>query len=730
MSATANAQLPWEGRRATPAFPWRILSKAGEGAMGEVYLAEDQDLGRRVAIKVIKPELLSSLSAADAQAAIQRFVQEARAAAALSHPGVPAVHRIGTEGGWPYIVMEWLDGQTLDGILAGRRRLPAEQAAWLGLQVLSVLETAHGAGIVHRDIKPENLLLTRDRRLKVTDFGIAHVRGSSLARTQVGALLGTPSYAAPEQLAGQPVDGRADLYSLGAVLYQALVGRPPFEATSLYELIQLVQTQPPLPPRTAVPGLPAALEAAILHALAKRPEDRFSTAREMAAVLQPFAASPGAAPRSAPATTLASVQTVWTSGATPQELVAGAVRQWPATPLGRRPTEPLLAQLAERPLHAPAFSGALDVGTATLLYYDGVLYAAFAPSTGRSGDEVVEGLAAEIDATLHAVPPGVEPRLPSLLASVLRPHEASWLDAGVTDLPRLAWKLADDGFDGALRIERGPLLGFALFSKGARVLDLFGEGWPAAAGRSRWERWITESGARARTEPRRASFPSLSFRQQLAECPLDVVRPAPPGEAAIRSDAAAEARAIRLESRGHSLHRSGSLLSSLVDEDPAQAAARWLLAELPLQFEQFGRTPRWRKLVEPLSEVREVRLHHAALGANTLPFAAATFGPNGDLSHLVDRAATGSPEAVRAFADRVLAVKQAGAPKLGGALLFAPRFSEEALGAYLELLRGAKARLFGALSHREGFVRLGVSDGVHLLLVEEGGEHRRPLVPE
>ncbi len=727
--AEAAPELPWRGGGPSPSFPWRILAKAGEGAMGEVYLAEDPELGRRVAIKVMRPDLLSGLPAADARAALQRFVQEARAAAALSHPGVPAIHRVGTEGGWPFIVMEWLDGPTLEQALGGRR-LPPPQAAWLGLQILSVLEAAHGAGIVHRDIKPGNLVVTRDRRVKLTDFGIAHVHGSALARTQAGAILGTPQYAAPEQLAGRPVDGRADLYAVGAVLYQALCGRPPFEAATVYELIHRVQSESPPAPGALVPGLPPAWDALLSRALAKRAEDRFANAREMAAALAPLATPAAAAPvRAAPEPTLASVPVARLSGSTPQALVASLVRQWPATPLGRRPVAPLLDQLAERPLHAPAFSGALELPGAVLLYYDGVLYGAFDPSGGPCGDAVVDALAPEAEATLRAAPSSLDPRAITLLASLSRGAGGDWLDGAVTDLPRLAGKLSADGFDGALRLARGPALGFALFSKGTRLLDLLGDGWPDA-GRERWERWIGTSGARARVEPREVDFPSLSFRQQLAECALDIVRPAAPAGGALRSDAVAEAQALRLQPRGPSLHRSGSMLDALVGGDPAQAAARWLLAELPIQFDQFGRTARWRKLVEPLASAREIRLHHALLGPGARGFDAAAFDGAGRATHLLDRVAAGSREAVEAFAARARAAKSGPAPALGGAVLFAPRFDDEALDAYLRALRGAGRSLRGVLSHREGFVRTSAADGFHLLLVEEDGGRRRPLVPE
>ena len=160
----------------TASFPYRVLAKVGEGAMGEVYRAEDLDLGRQVAIKVIRPDSTAPLRGSDPQATLNRFLQEARAAAALSHPGVTTVHRVGSEGGHPYIAMEWLEGHTLEELIARGGRLPPEQAARIGLQVLSTLEAAHAAGVIHRDIKPGNLMVLPSGRIKVTDFGVAQVR--------------------------------------------------------------------------------------------------------------------------------------------------------------------------------------------------------------------------------------------------------------------------------------------------------------------------------------------------------------------------------------------------------------------------------------------------------------------------------------------------------------------------------------------------------------------------
>lgn len=344
----------------TPSFPYRIVQKVGEGAMGIVYRAEDLELGRQVAIKVIKPAHLASLSGQEAQAAVHRFMQEARAAAALAHPNATIVHRVGTEAGRPFIAMEWIEGRTLEEHVAQRKRLPLDQVARIGLQVLAVLSAAHELGIVHRDIKPANLMVTPDGRLKVTDFGIARVQGSLLAQTQAGLILGTPKYSAPEQLAGRAVDRRADLYALGGVLYEASCGHPPFEATNLYELMNDVQLRPPTPPSLHVPGLLPAFEAFVLRALAKKPEDRFASAREMALALQPFLAKPAANAAIGLQTTSVSarIPVVPVEGQTPLGLVAGAVRSWPARARLAARTRPRCSTGSSSALSTPRRSAA------------------------------------------------------------------------------------------------------------------------------------------------------------------------------------------------------------------------------------------------------------------------------------------------------------------------------------------------------------------------------------
>ena len=258
----------------------------GHGGMAIVYLARDVELERPVAVKLLADNL-----AAD-EAFRERFVREAKVAARLAHPNIVGVFDTGEdEDGRPYIVMEYVDGRTLADVLAERGRLPADEVVRIAVQACAGLERAHDAGLVHRDVKPGNLLLREDGILKIADFGIA--RAAETTRlTELGTVLGTASYLAPEQAAGKEVTAAADIYSLGVVLYEALTGRPPYNPRSLPELAVQQQRGSITPPRELEPSAPPAVEAAVMRALARAPEQRPASAAELARELDGGAAAP------------------------------------------------------------------------------------------------------------------------------------------------------------------------------------------------------------------------------------------------------------------------------------------------------------------------------------------------------------------------------------------------------------------------------------------------------
>jgi len=257
---------------------YKITEKIGEGGMGAVYRGVDMMLEREVAIKALRPELGSQ------PAVVERFRSEAVTLAKLNHPNIATLYNFFRQGDHFFMVLEFVRGATLDRIINEHGAMSCEQAITMFAQVLEGIDHAHRFGVVHRDIKPGNVMLTQTGTLKVLDFGIARVLGTS-RMTKTGHLIGTIEYMSPEQVRGQETDARSDIYSLGMLLYEMLTGRVPFSTDSEFELMKSQVEAIPPPPRDFAPHIPDAIEEAILKSLAKRPEDRFQTAGDFRAVL-------------------------------------------------------------------------------------------------------------------------------------------------------------------------------------------------------------------------------------------------------------------------------------------------------------------------------------------------------------------------------------------------------------------------------------------------------------
>jgi serine/threonine-protein kinase len=251
--------------------------------MAQVYRAIDLQLDRPVALKVLFPELSVD------KTFVERFRREAQAAANLSHPNIVPVFDWGEDDGVYFIVMEYIDGRSLSAVLRDPQKLPPNQIAQIGAGVAAALAFAHRHGVVHRDVKPGNILITPDGEVKVTDFGIARAVNTEESLTQTGAVMGTAAYFSPEQAEGKTVDARSDIYSLGVVLYEMAVGRPPFTGDSPVAVASKHVRDQPVLPRVANPACPAALEAVVMKAMAKDPASRYGSAEELRADLLRFA---------------------------------------------------------------------------------------------------------------------------------------------------------------------------------------------------------------------------------------------------------------------------------------------------------------------------------------------------------------------------------------------------------------------------------------------------------
>ena len=267
---------------------YRIESKLGEGGMGVVYKAHDPRLNRTVAIKVLPPERVADPDVK------QRFVQEARAASALNHPGIVTIHDIRSDAGIDFIVMECVEGTTLERLIAATGLRPA-QVPRFAAQIADALSKAHGSGILHRDLKPSNVMVAPDGRVKVLDFGLAklleqpHAQNDATtmaALTKEWAVLGTPAYMSPEQADGRKLDARSDIFSLGAMVYEMATGQRPFTGASTPSILAKILAEDPKPPSEIVPSISTDLEKTILRCLRKDPDRRFQTMADLKVALE------------------------------------------------------------------------------------------------------------------------------------------------------------------------------------------------------------------------------------------------------------------------------------------------------------------------------------------------------------------------------------------------------------------------------------------------------------
>lgn len=261
---------------------YEIVRELGKGAMGVVYEGRDPSLNRTVAIKTARQDVIEKSGLAKEM--MERFLREARAAGMLNHPNIITIYDVGEEAGMAYIAMEYLVGKDLGDEIEEKKHFEPDEAVKYGVQICEALACAHDQGVFHRDVKPANIFIPDKGALKVVDFGIARTHDSTL--TQDGALIGTPTYMSPEQFMGRKVDGRSDLFSAGIILYEMLTGEKPFTGEALTTIMHHILKSEPAPPSELNYTVPEALSAVVMRALSKKPQDRYSDGRAMAAALR------------------------------------------------------------------------------------------------------------------------------------------------------------------------------------------------------------------------------------------------------------------------------------------------------------------------------------------------------------------------------------------------------------------------------------------------------------
>jgi len=259
---------------------YQVVKEIGRGSMGVVYQARDPNLDLVVALKVLRKDRLAN------EPLVRRFLAEAKALGRLDHPNIVRVYNVDREGDVVFIAMEFIEGDSLSNKMK-ERQLNADEIVEFGATVAEALDYAHQKGIIHRDVKPSNILFRSDGRLKITDYGIAHIEDpSAQEETQAGEILGTPAYMSPEQVLSRPVDGRSDLFSLGIILYELATGSRPFCGEGLNAIFNSITGEEPLEACKKNPDLPKALSDVIMRCLRKSPDQRYANGRELASALR------------------------------------------------------------------------------------------------------------------------------------------------------------------------------------------------------------------------------------------------------------------------------------------------------------------------------------------------------------------------------------------------------------------------------------------------------------
>ena len=734
-------------RTPAPGFPFKVIAKVGEGSMGTVYKALEPELERVVAIKVLRGEVLGSLgSDGQAREAHLRFLQEARSAAAIRHPGAVTIHRVGEAAGVPYIVMEWLEGETLAQRLAREGALPIAVAADVAWQVLETLQAAHEVGVIHRDIKPANLILLANGRVKVADFGIAQFRTANLVATQAGMLLGTPHYAAPEQLRCETVDPRCDLWAVAVTLYEMLTGERPFSGTNFREYVTQVLNVPPKRPSAWRPEISPTLEAVVMKGLARDRADRWTSANAMATALRAAQAPPtppadpfpiGAIDRLSTVRVArqASYPVVRAAQGTMAHAITSYIRSWSSRELPQQNVEALLRKLLERPLHTEPYAGAVEVADQLLLVHDGVVAGALAVSARGATATRAPALGGVAPSRLYARPAAQPPVLVPFLAALA--HGAtrieSLLDATIVPPSALAARLAETRFSGGVALQTRDSRAVVVLADGQPLVAVAVGPWDGVPVESTWSSWAAAAPVTLHLEAFEPPILPLTYAMRLRDTELLCHR-THTGATTLSASSPTTRRlrslARRVDEERASItiepSRPSEVDVALLATDPAARLLHWLVEKAPAKLDSSVLRTRWKYLAEWIPLVSAARLHHhpdrtdAGLAAL---FDVVTMANDGKILHLVACREELNAQAFEAILADALEVKRArlATGDVGALIVVAPRFSDEVIEAYLhaieETSRGI-SRLQENLTGYAGFVRLGRGRGFHVLLVE------------
>jgi serine/threonine protein kinase len=746
---------------------YEIVRLLGKGGMGEVFLANDLDLGREVALKKLNLADNASFTDEQKEELKLRFIQEAQAAAKLSHPNIITIYEVATDGTHDFIAMEYLKGKSIDDHISIGRQFKIDEIVDMGIQICKGLDYAHANGVVHRDIKPENIFLENESLIKITDFGIARVESGALVKTQFGAFMGTPIYASPEQWNGMKgLDHRTDIYSTGVILYQLVAGKVPFESESFTELAYKISTDQPLPLHLMVPSVPARLEQIILKALSKKPNDRFSSGKEMADALKEVLTSnnKGVAPKltsgNHPTISFYNSQdalpiinhnpeTVMLFGDlnfSSMEWIFEIFTKWDPRHLGSSSIHTILDKLLEIPIYTEPFSGALLIENHILvLIWNGLIVNAINKETNVTGDEVFSNMSPEWEHfVIYSDKTGTQKHLPLLLSSIINRERGIHLDLDSTiiDISGLVAKLAHDHFSGVVEM---------IFSTGKFYINTVDGEMISLMQSNDFQQDITDLKMGDMT----TFFHSRSFTVNVFEAVITPLRESIKRvfkEAFLEIDYTIDSQfhpLALLKRNGKDFHpgardalkngfdldlnmdnfrkiKMGKITINPIDileSDFVNSFFDWSLTDLFFAILSSGNRDSLKYITTWIPLIQKVYINHTMLdnNSNKHSFDMVSEDKNGKVLSITRKGSSGSKEELIKFIEEVTAVKTKliKTGDIGGAYLVVPGdFTAEALSYYYELTT-VKKKLFDKITKYKGFVRLGKNRGFHLVLVTE-----------
>lgn len=747
--------------------------------MGTVYLAQDNQLKRDVAIKMLRIDPDRNINPEEKKEIVARFEQEAQAAARLNHPNIITIYQVVKAKNDNYIVMEYLKGKPIENWMQEGRKFSIPEILKIGIQVCNALHYAHNEGVIHRDIKPANIFVDDDLNVKINDFGVARVETEALIKTTVGTFLGTPAFSSPEQWKeAASVDRRSDIYAFGVVLYYLLTNKFPFSATTIAELMTKILTASPIPMRQVNPYIPEQLDHIVLKSIAKDPNERYQNGREMARALEsvsPAAKTPqfdetvmmpldrtempdddhqSDTDKGLDLSKLAESSTIIMKNIEFEKLIwlLSIFENWKKQVIQSGAVKDILDRILNVPIYTEPFSGALVIDDFFLmLIWKGHIIQGINLKTNSLGEKALETLPEKgSHYTLYTIDEDRNADMPLVLNTILEEKKVIYkdLDSSIIDIVALIQKLIAEKFTGAihLRYKEGDI--YLGFFSGSRMFILRSSGLDldisstvfanltALVKRKPFQADVLKTQLTPLRDSIRRFFKGTSI--SVVRLPMVMLNK----EGKIEKKKLEYDNPQDLEELKQSLHLDISLpehreirigdkkisAEELLRNDFSFRFTEWFISDFFVTLMSSGNKLSLKYICTWIPKITTVKLNYPLKDEEGKEhvFDVVTMDENGKILHLVYRGLNGKPEPLKKFLETAISVKKVfiSGGDIGGVFYVSPNAFADASLAFHNEVTAVKRKPLGfsildSLSGFKGFVRIGKNRGFHFSLMSE-----------